>query len=169
MIIVVDGYNLLRRAYPEFLVQRSFEAAREAMVARLERYFEVQTGTQMIIVFDGATGAWDDRPSRRGFRVAFSRPPRSADDEILALCRHHEGRDEIEIVTSDFADIGRRISGLRCRHSSSEEFARRVEKKLAPRADSGSSAAPEKPTGISGAEADEFLRAFDLHPEADEP
>jgi predicted RNA-binding protein with PIN domain len=85
---LVDGYNVIRRD-PELQAREaeSLEAGRRALlnlIARARRAMQ----DEFTVVFDGAriSGA---APTAGRIRVVFSRPPLTADDEIM---RFQEGR-----------------------------------------------------------------------------
>ncbi|HLU48117.1 MAG TPA: NYN domain-containing protein, partial [Planctomycetota bacterium] len=121
---------------------------------------------QIILVFDGKEGVYSKRRPKPGFRVVFSRPPRSADDVILDFCREREARDKVRVVTSDFRDIASRASGLRFVPVTSEEFAQEVDRVLALSRGGGSDRTPdEKPRRPSGRDTDLWLREFGMEEE----
>jgi len=95
---LVDGYNVIRRD-PELQAREaeSLEAGRRALlhlIARARRAMQ----DEFTVVFDGAriSGA---APTAGRIRVVFSRPPLTADDEIMRLAR--QLRSGAVVVSSD--------------------------------------------------------------------
>jgi predicted RNA-binding protein with PIN domain len=95
---LVDGYNVIRRD-PELRAREaeSLESGRRALVhliARARRALQ----DEFTVVFDGARigGAG---PTAGRIRVVFSRPPLTADDELIRLARH-SGSGAV-VVSSD--------------------------------------------------------------------
>jgi len=95
---LVDGYNVIRRD-PELQSREaeSLEAGRRALlhvIARARRASQ----DEFTVVFDGSrlTGG---TPTPGRIRVVFSRPPLTADDEIMRLAR--QLRSGAVVVSSD--------------------------------------------------------------------
>jgi predicted RNA-binding protein with PIN domain len=145
---IIDGYNLLRRAFASWEKKDEVGTGREKLEVRL-REFRRSAGPEVriVLIYDGVAGASADIGGPRsdpGFRVLFSLPPSTADDAVLAECRRLSGAEEgpITVVTSDMKDIARAMRGLRARHMTSEDFADLLDAALArPPAPPG----PEKP------------------------
>ncbi len=169
---LIDGYNLLHRAYPDWLHDQSLvrgvlTRAREVLEARLKAFQADRKPTcRILLVFDGEGARGARRDAGRNFQVLFSRAPETADDLILLLCRQLEGREDVEVITSDLNDIASRLHGLRCRHTTSEEFARLLANRAAKTG--GGHRAGEKPSAVTDEELDGWLRDFDMHPDQDE-
>lgn len=157
---IVDGYNLLPKLLSEEERSRGLEKARALLEARLRAFRSSAGGrVRFVLVYDGACGTPGSRAGDPGFEVRFAKPPRKADDAILELCRELEGSRAVCVVTSDVADIGGRIRGLRVSRASSEEFARDVIAAL------GRARAPEeeeKPRTPSPGEAESWVEEFGL-------
>src|SRR5881296_1378970 len=90
---IIDGYNLLRRAFRFFEDEHGLEAARSKLEVRLREYLRAAgEGTRILLVYDGALGVERGGPQEReGLEVVFSRPPESADERILAESRRLAG------------------------------------------------------------------------------
>jgi predicted RNA-binding protein with PIN domain len=161
---IIDGYNLLHRLRGVAAAGRDLEAARGELERRLRAFLRAaERGTRVILVYDGARAGPGRRRGGEGLDVVFSRPPQSADDVVLELCRRFEGRGRIEVVTSDLQDIGIRLRGLECRHWTSEAFAAHLAERLRPRG--LQAGAGEKPRRTEPSEVDDWLRAFGMHPD----
>ncbi len=115
---LVDGYNVIRRD-PELRgrEQESLQAGRTAL-AHLVAQKARASHDDFTVVFDGArvTGGV---PTGGRVQVLFSRPPRTADDELMRLARQH-GAGTV-VVTSDrrIQDAARRAG---CAVVSAEQF-----------------------------------------------
>src|SRR5262245_35565032 len=95
---LVDGYNVIRRE-PDLRAHEaeSLEAGRRALLHLLARAHR-DPRDEFTVVFDGAkvSGA---APSEGRIRTIFSRPPHTADDELVRLAR--QWRSGAVVVTSD--------------------------------------------------------------------
>ena len=125
---LIDGYNVIRRdADLRGREAESLEAGRAALihlVARMAR----ESRDDFTLVFDGArvTGG---APSAGRVQVLFSRPPRTADDELIRLAR--ESGAGAVVVSSDrkIQDAARRS---RCAVISAEQFLAGVTERTEP-------------------------------------
>ncbi len=104
---LVDGYNVIRRD-PELHGREaeSLDAGRRALlhlIARARRALQ----DQFTVVFDGAriSGA---APTSGRIRVVFSRPPLTADDEIMRLARQLRGGAVVVSSDRKIQDAARR-------------------------------------------------------------
>lgn len=119
---LIDGYNVIRRD-PDLRGREaeSLEAGRAALIHLVARQAR-ESREDFTLVFDGArvTGG---APSAGRVQVLFSRPPRTADDELIRLARQH-GAGAV-VVSSDrkIQDAARR-SG--CSAVTAEQFLRAV-------------------------------------------
>ena len=167
MTYIIDGYNVLRRIFAGEFARSSLAEAREFLERKLRAFRQAQgRDCRVLLVFDGQAVAFESPRGEAGFRILFSRAPRTADDVILDLCRDLEGRGEVCVVTSDLRDIGHRVRGLRCRHLTAEEFSDLLEAGTRGAADPE---VAERSRTPSSGEVDGWLRDFGLHPDEDEP
>ena len=115
---LIDGYNVIRRD-PDLRGREaeSLEAGRAALIHLVARKAR-ESRDDFTIVFDGArvTGG---APSAGRVQVLFSRPPRTADDELMRLAR--ESGAGAVVVSSDrkIQDAARRS---RCGVITAEQF-----------------------------------------------
>ena len=79
---LIDGYNLIRRD-PDLQDREieSLEAGRRALLHLLARAYR-DPRDEFTVVFDGARVAGGAPPAGR-IRAIFSRPPLTADDELM--------------------------------------------------------------------------------------
>lgn len=115
---LVDGYNVIRRD-PDLRAREaeSLEAGRTALV-HLVAETARESRDDFTVVFDGARVTGGSAAGGR-VQVLFSRPPRTADDELMRLARQH-GPGAI-VVTSDrkIQDAARRAG---CPVLTAEQF-----------------------------------------------
>ena len=95
---LIDGYNVIRRD-PVLRAREaeSLEAGRRALlhlIAQADR----ASGDEFTVVFDGARRS-GGAPTGGRIRVVFSRPPSTADDELMRLSR--QLRNGAVVVSSD--------------------------------------------------------------------
>jgi len=95
---LIDGYNVIRRE-PDLRAREaeSLEAGRRALLHLLARA-QRDPRDEFTVVFDGARVA-GGAPSHGRIRTIFSRPPHTADDELMRLAR--QWRSGAIVVTSD--------------------------------------------------------------------
>ena len=122
MAVVVDGYNLVFAVadFAELDFSQAIEEARREVLARLASLHR-HSGERVTVVFDRRRPTGEAWHSERvgGVRVVFSRPPRTADDEIRALVSRSTAPRHILVVTSDrelaeaCRKLGARVTGVR--------------------------------------------------------
>jgi predicted RNA-binding protein with PIN domain len=164
---VIDGYNLLHQL-PAEKGPQDLSERRRRLEFRLRGFlYAGKLAARLIVVYDGERGMAGPPRRERGFEIIFSRPPRTADDVILDLCRQLESEPEVHVVTSDITDIASKLPGLRVRHWTSQEFLSLLEKRRrrasgGPRRQAGGEAgeAGEKPGEVTGDEVAEWARRF---------
>ena len=95
---LIDGYNVIRRD-PELRGRESesLEAGRRALLHHLARA-HCEPRDEFTVVFDGARASASS-PSGGRIRVIFSRPPMTADDELIRLAR--QWKSGAIVVSSD--------------------------------------------------------------------
>lgn len=96
---LVDGYNVVRRD-PDLRAREaeSLEAGRRALLHRLARAQRTPRD-EFTVVFDGTRRSGDEATAAGRIRVVFSRPPATADDELMRLAR--QLRNGAVVVSSD--------------------------------------------------------------------
>src|SRR5258705_3983788 len=96
---LIDGYNLIRRD-PDLRDREieSLEAGRRALLHLLARAYR-DPRDEFTVVFDGARVAGGAPPPGGRIRAIFSRPPLTADDELMRLAR--QWKSGAGVVTPD--------------------------------------------------------------------
>ena len=137
---LIDGYNVIRRD-PDLRAHESesLEAGRTALLRLLARAHR-DARDEFTVVFDGAR-VQGGAPSAGRIRVVFSRPPFTADDELMRLGRQH-GAGAV-IVTSDrkVQDAARRAG---CPVVTADDFLRGVSGESEPHRTFGSPATKDE-------------------------
>jgi uncharacterized protein len=101
MLILIDGYNLIRQSDNLRPYERkSLEAGRNALIKKLVEY-EKKKAHRIIVVFDGGQSDWlDEGRDREGkINIIYSRRGERADDVIKRLAAEAVG--DIIVVSSD--------------------------------------------------------------------
>jgi predicted RNA-binding protein with PIN domain len=95
---LIDGYNVIRRE-PDLRAREaeSLEAGRRALLHLLARAHR-DPRDEFTVVFDGARVS-GGAPSQGRIRTIFSRPPHTADDELIRLAR--QWQSGAVVVSSD--------------------------------------------------------------------
>lgn len=94
--VLVDGYNVAKLAWPS----RDLEAQRTALLDALENLTR-RFGTDITVVFDGATVVGAHTTHRRLLRVVYSPAGVSADDVIRDEVRRLPVARAVVVVTND--------------------------------------------------------------------
>jgi predicted RNA-binding protein with PIN domain len=97
VMLVVDGYNVAKRAWPDATPSDQRERLALALAA-----LHTRTGCSSTVVFDGdATGASVPVLRRRGLRVLFSAPGEEADDVVVREIAQLPKRVPVIAASSD--------------------------------------------------------------------
>lgn len=96
MIIIVDGYNLLKQLFPAALVT---ERERHAFITYMRSYARKKEH-DIVIVFDGGPYTWPTKEDHKGIRVVYSGVHESADDYIKYYITQQKNQDLL-LVSSD--------------------------------------------------------------------
>lgn len=95
MIIVVDGYNVLKKIHgPEIS-----ETQRSAFVNLLGRYLKKRQH-KIVVMFDGGPFYYPSTEKQKGVTVWYSGQKQSADDLIISYAQEHHTK-ELLVVTLD--------------------------------------------------------------------
>lgn len=100
MILIIDGYNLLRQIFPGF--RGKMDQQRDLFIRQLGYYKFKKSAEirEIIIVFDAGPFSHASREVHHGVVVMFSGQKRSADDWIVEYVEKHRN-EEILVVTND--------------------------------------------------------------------
>jgi len=101
MLILIDGYNLIRQSDILRRYERqSLEEGRRALIAKLIEY-EKRRGHKITVVFDGwKNGSADEGRDRAGkINIIYSRHGEKADDVIKRIAAHTA--EDTVVVSSD--------------------------------------------------------------------
>jgi uncharacterized protein len=121
MIILIDGYNLIRQSDSLRRFERkTLEAGRQALIAKLIEYGK-KRNHQITVVFDGIQNGWADegRDREEGINIIYSRHGERADDVIKRMAAHT--MEEMIVVSSD-REIASYVKKLGKTSLSSVEF-----------------------------------------------
>lgn len=104
MIIIIDGYNLLKQVYPYH--KKTLERHRVHFIQQMANYKGICGGkvSDIIIVFDAGPVCHATREIKRGVTVIFSGQRSSADDWIMHYIDKNKGH-QLLVVTKDRAII----------------------------------------------------------------
>lgn len=107
MIILIDGYNVLKRVAREVS-----ERDRQNFVSRVAAYAERKKHT-CIIVFDGGQVLRTTKVSTQGIDLVYSGPDATADDVLIDLMHAYKDM-ELIVVTYDreLVDRARRVGAV---------------------------------------------------------
>ncbi len=173
-LVLVDGYNLIRRIPELRAVERrsGLEAGRRELDNRLSGYTQGRTGVRVTVVYDGALNP--EAPSAYGgggFTALFRE---DADRGLVELALHAAARGEqVRAVSSDRAGVVSQLAGNnRIETLSAEVFWRELGPKSSRRgaktSSRGDSGTREKPGHVSKAEVNYWLEAFGASGEEEE-
>jgi predicted RNA-binding protein with PIN domain len=96
--LVVDGYNVAKRAWPDASPSEQRERLAMALTA-----LHARTKCSSTVVFDGANSAAEPVPvlRRRGLRVLFSAAGEEADDVVVREVAKLSKRVPVVVASSD--------------------------------------------------------------------
>lgn len=97
-LVLVDGYNVAKLAWPDLDLQAQRERCLDAVDTIARRY-----GSEMAVIFDGADVVGRHAPTRRLARVRYSPTGVIADDVIRAEVAGQPPERPIVVVTNDQA------------------------------------------------------------------
>lgn len=100
MIIILDGYNILKQFY---LPDQVLTAQRTTFINQLKKY-AYKKGHEIILVFDGGNSTYSTREVMDKITVVYSGIRQSADDYIIEYCNIHKTKQYL-LITSDNALI----------------------------------------------------------------
>ena len=95
MIIVIDGYNVLKQALHKVEIAQS---AKDHFIKQVSKYGK-RKGHAMLIVFDGGSTERPDKDRVDGATVVHSGFGESADDWIKKYMQQHKGHDLLLVST----------------------------------------------------------------------
>lgn len=96
LVLVVDGYNLSMRAWPD----ADPELQRERLLAALAQ-LQLRVRCGVVCVFDGADVGRVPVPRRGGVRVIFSEPGEDADPVVVREAASYARRTPVLVASSD--------------------------------------------------------------------
>ena len=96
MIILVDGYNLLKQRDPGAYIE---DRARDQFIRLLGAYHK-RRGHHIMLIFDGGIASWPVQETNAGIIVVYVGYGKSADDYIkYYIAEHH--KEDLLLVSSD--------------------------------------------------------------------
>ncbi len=96
MIILIDGYNVLRAVLRG---RKGSDRERDQFLALLGRYAK-QKKHKLVVVFDGGSYEWPHKERQHGVHVVFVGFNETADDYIKRYIKDHSAKD-IVLASSD--------------------------------------------------------------------
>jgi predicted RNA-binding protein with PIN domain len=142
--------------------KKALETARLSLLS-LVGQLNANRRRRIIVVFDNKTAkdSPNIRPPFPNMEVCFSNPRSSADDKIRQLVEESRQPTAIQVVTSD-KTIRKNVENLGAKTISCEEFAGRLRTAVPSAKKATPAEPPAKHSGISGAEADKWLKMFNM-------
>ena len=160
MIIVIDGYNLLKAIFPR--VKGRLDKQRDQLIRQLGFYKKQKSDTikGIVLVFDGGRISRATREVRAGIVVIFSEQKMSADDWIIDYVERNQNK-ELMLVTRDRELIAQ------CRKHNVEvlkvmDFYRIMQTRLLERVESDLQA-DQSGADQSGADVQKYERDDEIH------
>jgi hypothetical protein len=96
MIILIDGYNLLKQLEPGVFIE---ESTREKFIRTLGAYHR-RRGHLILLIFDGGPHHWPVQEAKAGILVIYVGLGKSADDFIKQYIAEHF-REDLFLISSD--------------------------------------------------------------------
>lgn len=120
MIILIDGYNLLKLIHGPDLT----ETQRSAFINFMGRYMKKRQH-KVVIVFDAGPCTYPMQEKQHGVQVIFSGQYQSADDSIVRFVQEHASK-EIVVITKD-REIIAHVTALQAEVIDPLEFYKKVQ------------------------------------------
>lgn len=100
MILIIDGYNLIKQVFRK--IKGNLEKQRNQLIKELGYYRTKKKDSikEIILVFDGGFSSNADRQIHNGVVVIFSGNKYSADDWIIKFTKKH-ANEEMLLITKD--------------------------------------------------------------------
>ncbi len=101
--LLIDGHNVIH-AWPELL--REHRVASRRHLARIEllkrlRNLQDMTGTQVVVVFDGARQGTNEEREPEGLQIIYADPGTTADTIIERLVAKYAAERPMRVVSAD--------------------------------------------------------------------
>ncbi len=116
MIIIIDGYNVMKHHDPD---RRISEQERSQFIRLMGRYAGRKRHA-LIVVFDGGDAAWPYKETITGIKVVYAGFKKTADDVIMRYIKDYANQ-ELLLVSSD-NELGRCADRHEVVSIGSEEF-----------------------------------------------
>lgn len=124
MILLIDGYNLLKNMYR---TARASPSQIQQFKSQLVRYSK-KSKNKLIIVFDGGPDIYPTRETVDGVVMVYSGTKRSADEVIQEYIQQLQGKDVVLISTDRALDAYAHRSGIN--HIDSADFDRLMQERM---------------------------------------
>jgi len=99
MIILVDGYNVLKQLYGGQIIS---EQQRCSFIKQLAAYKKVRSHKKIIVIFDGGPDQWPSEEKIRGISVVYAGALQTADEYIYSFLKDHKAKaTNMVLVSSD--------------------------------------------------------------------
>lgn len=98
MILIVDGYNILKQQASGRFIE---DSVRAALVRKLQAYCK-RKRHRIVLVFDGGQVPWPHKESHECVEVVYAGAGKSADDYVRSFVAENANR-EIMLVSTDRA------------------------------------------------------------------
>jgi len=99
VIIIIDGYNVLKQVYDGELIS---DQQRGSFIRKLAIYQRKRRHKKIKVIFDGGSSSWPIQERVRGISVVYSGFRLSADDYIHSFMKEHrENAENMLLVSSD--------------------------------------------------------------------
>lgn len=95
MLIIIDGYNVLKQSH----VDDINENQRSAFINKIAKYSK-KKGHKAIIIFDGGPFGWPTKEKIRGISIIYSGYKQTADESIKQFIIEHRNKNLL-LVSSD--------------------------------------------------------------------
>lgn len=96
MIILIDGYNLLKQRFSGTYIE---DRVVDQFVRQLGAYRK-KRGHSVVVVFDGGTMPWPEQRHKHDITIVFAGYKRTADDYIKDYIAEHH-KTELLLISSD--------------------------------------------------------------------
>ena len=126
MIIVIDGYNVLKQSLKK---KQIADKAKNQFIAQLNRY-GTKKNHDMVVVFDGGISSWPEKEHSGTVTVVHSGTRESADDYIMRYLDEHKSK-ELLLISTD-RSLGQHAWNLNIESIDAVDFYQLLQEEIEP-------------------------------------
>lgn len=129
MVILIDGYNVLKQIYDGQMIS---EQQRLSFVKQLALYKRLRSHKKITIVFDGGPSPWPLQEKIRGINIVYAGVSRTADEYIDSFIQEHKAKTANMLLVSSDLQLCKFASDYGVSSINASEFYNVLQERLRP-------------------------------------